>query len=205
MEHFFTDAFASMSDRDKESFYKTVILHDTSDYAAAVRLAYYSKTLKHLGRNVKIGAGVKIINPQYVSLGDNVTISDDVTLIARGEGGITIKDHAHLCERVYLDTENEEAIGYISKGRVLGVSKLARIVDMYSRRLQIQERLTEEIADAIMKETGAEGVGVVINAKHLCMMMRGVEKQNSSMTTSAVLGSFRTDEKVRQEFLSLIK
>ena len=80
-----------------------------------------------------------------------------------------------------------------------------RIVDMYSRRLQIQERLTEEIADAIMKETGAEGVGVVINAKHLCMMMRGVEKQNSSMTTSAVLGSFRTDEKVRGEFLSLIK
>ena len=115
MEHFFTDAFASMSDRDKESFYKTVILHDTSDYAAAVRLAYYSKTLKHLGGNVKIGAGVKIVNPQYVSLGDNVTICDDVTLIARGEGGITIKDHAHLCERVYLDTENEEG-GYIAVG-----------------------------------------------------------------------------------------
>jgi GTP cyclohydrolase I len=76
---------------------------------------------------------------------------------------------------------------------------------MYARRLQIQERLTEEIANAIMCEADAEGVGVVINAKHLCMMMRGVEKQNSSMTTSAVLGSFRNDEKVRQEFLSLIK
>jgi GTP cyclohydrolase I len=88
---------------------------------------------------------------------------------------------------------------------VLGVSKLARIVDMYARRLQIQENLTEEIADAIMRESGAEGVGVVIKARHLCMMMRGVEKQNSEMTTSAVLGSFRSDEKVRQEFLSLIK
>ena len=97
------------------------------------------------------------------------------------------------------------AIGYISQGKVLGVSKLARIVDMYARRLQIQERMTEEIAEAVMAETGAEGVGVVIKAKHLCMMMRGVEKQNSEMTTSAVLGSFRTDEKARQEFLSLIK
>ena len=115
MERFFTDAFTAMSDGDKESFYKTVILHDRSDYAAAVRLAYYSKTLKHLGRNVKIGAGVKIVNPQFVSLGDNVTLSDDVTLIARGEGGITIKDSAYLCERVYLDTEDEDD-GYIVVG-----------------------------------------------------------------------------------------
>ena len=115
MERFFTDAFAAMSDGDKESFYKAVIFHDTSDYAATVRLAYYSKTLKHLGKNVKIGAGVKIVNPQFVSLGDNVTISDDVTLIARGEGGITIKDSAYLCERVYLDTEDEDD-GYIVVG-----------------------------------------------------------------------------------------
>ena len=109
-----------------------------------------------------------------------------------------------MCEHHMLPFYGKCAIGYISKGKVLGVSKLARIVDMFARRLQIQERMTEEIANAVMSEADAEGVGVVIKAKHLCMMMRGVEKQNSEMTTSAVLGSFRSDEKVRQEFLSLI-
>ena len=114
-------------------------------------------------------------------------------------------DFYSLCEHHMLPFYGKCSIGYISKGKVLGASKLARIVDMYARRLQIQENLTEEIADVIMRESGAEGVGVVIKARHLCMMMRGVEKQNSEMTTSAVLGSFRSDEKVRQEFLSLIK
>ena len=109
-----------------------------------------------------------------------------------------------MCEHHLLPFFGSCAIGYISQGKVLGVSKLARIVDMYARRLQIQERLTEQIADAVMKEADAEGVGVVIRAKHLCMMMRGVEKQNSEMVTSAVLGSFRSDEKVRGEFLSLV-
>ena len=108
-----------------------------------------------------------------------------------------------LCEHHLLPFYGKCAIGYISQGQVLGVSKLARLVDMYARRLQIQERLTEEIAHAVMRETGAEGVGVIVRATHLCMMMRGVEKQNSEMTTSAVLGTFRSDEKVRQEFLSL--
>ncbi len=109
-----------------------------------------------------------------------------------------------LCEHHMLPFFGRCAIGYISQGKVLGVSKLARIVDMFARRLQIQERLTEEIANAVMEEAGAEGVGVVIKARHLCMSMRGVEKQNSEMVTSAVLGSFRSDEKVRQEFLSFV-
>ncbi|MBP5285908.1 MAG: GTP cyclohydrolase I FolE [Kiritimatiellae bacterium] len=109
-----------------------------------------------------------------------------------------------MCEHHMLPFYGKCAVGYISSGKVIGVSKIARIVDMFARRLQIQERMTEEIAGAVMAETKAEGVGVVVRAKHLCMMMRGVEKQNSEMTTSAVLGSFRSDEKVRGEFLSLI-
>ena len=87
---------------------------------------------------------------------------------------------------------------------LLGVSKLARIVDVFARRLQIQERLTEQVAAAVGEAAKAEGVGVVFRCRHLCMMMRGVEKQNSEMVTSAMLGSFRSDEKVRQEFLSLV-
>ena len=109
-----------------------------------------------------------------------------------------------MCEHHMLPFFGTCAIGYIARSKVLGVSKLARIVDVYARRLQIQERLTEQIADAVMSETGAEGAGVVIKATHLCMKMRGVGKQNSEMVTSAVVGSFRSDEKVRQEFLSLI-
>jgi len=133
-----------------------------------------------------------VINGAYFKSGTNhMVILKDIELYS-------------LCEHHMLPFYGKCSIGYISKGKVLGVSKLARIVDMFARRLQIQERLTEEIANAVMAEAGAEGVGVVIHAKHLCMMMRGVEKQNSEMTTSAVLGSFRTDEKVRQEFLSLI-
>ncbi len=110
-----------------------------------------------------------------------------------------------MCEHHMLPFYGTCAIGYISRNKVLGVSKLARIVDTFARRLQIQERLTEQVADAVMELSGAEGVGVVFKCRHLCMMMRGVEKQNSLMVTSAMLGSFREDEKVRSEFLSLIK
>ena len=134
-----------------------------------------------------------VVNGAYFTSGTNhMVILKDIELYS-------------MCEHHMLPFYGKCAIGYISKGKVLGVSKLARIVDMFARRLQIQERMTEEIANAIMTEAKAEGVGVVIRAKHLCMMMRGVGKQNSEMTTSAVLGTFRSDEKVRQEFLSLIK
>ncbi len=109
-----------------------------------------------------------------------------------------------LCEHHLLPFFGRCHIGYISRGKVFGLSKLARLVDMYARRLQIQERLTEQIAHAIMEGINAEGVGVVVEARHLCMMMRGVQKQNSMMTTSSLLGTFHDSVATRSEFLNLI-
>jgi GTP cyclohydrolase I len=109
-----------------------------------------------------------------------------------------------LCEHHLLPFIGKCHVAYLPKGKVLGLSKVARIVDMYARRLQIQERLTKQIADAIQTAVEPRGVAVVIEAKHLCMMMRGVEKQNSVMTTSSMLGIFRESISTRSEFLSLI-
>ena len=109
-----------------------------------------------------------------------------------------------MCEHHMLPFYGRCHIGYLPTGKVFGVSKLARMVDMYARRLQLQERLTEQVSEAIMETIGATGVGVMIEARHLCMMMRGVEKQNSVMVTSSVLGSFRESRATREEFLSLI-
>lgn len=109
-----------------------------------------------------------------------------------------------MCEHHMLPFYGRCHVGYIAQEKVLGLSKLARIVDCYARRLQIQERLTAQVAREIMDATEAEGVGVVMECHHLCMMMRGVEKQNSIMTTSSVLGSFHDDAATRAEFLNLI-
>ena len=109
-----------------------------------------------------------------------------------------------MCEHHMLPFFGRCHIGYIPKGKVYGVSKLARLADMFARRLQLQERLTNQIARVIMDSLNPEGVGVVIEARHLCMMMRGVEKQNSSMVTSAMLGSFHDSIATRNEFLTLI-
>jgi GTP cyclohydrolase IA len=109
-----------------------------------------------------------------------------------------------LCEHHMLPFIGRCHIAYLPQGKVLGLSKFARIVDMYAKRLQIQEGLTKQIADAVQQVTGARGVGVIMEGKHMCMMMRGVQKQNSSMITSVMLGSMRTSDATRNEFLRLI-
>ena len=109
-----------------------------------------------------------------------------------------------LCEHHLLPFIGKCHVAYIPTGRVIGLSKIARIVDMYARRLQIQENLTKQIADTLMGAINPAGVGVIIEARHLCMMMRGVEKQNSMMTTSMMLGSFRDHDRTRTEFLKLV-
>ncbi len=136
---------------------------------------------------------VKIINGAvFASEANNMIIARDIEVYS-------------LCEHHMLPFFGRCHIGYIARKKVLGVSKLARIVDALARRLQIQERLTAQIARQIMDSVDAEGVGVVMECQHLCMMMRGVEKQNSLMTTSSVLGSFHADQATRLEFLNLIK
>lgn len=109
-----------------------------------------------------------------------------------------------LCEHHLLPFIGKCHVAYLPKGKIIGLSKVARIVDMYARRLQVQENLTKEIAQTMYEVTNASGVGVIIEAQHLCMMMRGVEKQNSIMSTSVMLGSFRDDPRTRAEFLSLV-
>jgi GTP cyclohydrolase I len=110
-----------------------------------------------------------------------------------------------MCEHHLLPFIGRAHVAYIPQGKVVGLSKVARLVDVFARRLQIQENLTIQIADALMKTLHPAGVGVVVEAKHLCMMMRGVEKQNSSMKTSCLLGSFKDDARTRSEFFSLLR
>lgn len=109
-----------------------------------------------------------------------------------------------LCEHHLLPFIGKAHVAYMPNGKILGLSKIARLVDMHARRLQVQENLTRSIAKTIKDVTDAKGVGVIIEAQHLCMMMRGVEKQNSAMTTSVMLGLMREDPRTRAEFLSLV-
>ena len=127
----------------------------------------------------------------FASAGDEMVIVKDIELYS-------------LCEHHLLPFIGKAHVAYLPKGKVLGLSKIARIVDMYARRLQIQENLTRQIAEAIHAVTGADGVAVVIEAQHMCMMMRGVEKQNSVMRTSAMLGVFKENQATRAEFMALI-
>ena len=147
---------------------------------------------------------------EFLTKGYNQDLDDvvnDALFPSESNEMVIVKDIElySLCEHHLLPFIGKCHVAYLPQGKVLGLSKIARIVDMYARRLQIQENLTSQIAKTILEVTGATGVGVIIEAKHMCMMMRGVEKQNSVMTTSAMLGQFRNDQSTRTEFLSLIR
>ncbi|PID26410.1 MAG: GTP cyclohydrolase I FolE [Candidatus Cloacimonadota bacterium] len=147
---------------------------------------------------------------QYITRGYNQDLDEVINgaiFSTTNDDMVVVKDIElySLCEHHLLPFYGKCHVAYIPKGKVIGLSKVARVIDVFARRLQIQENLTREIAEAILKYTGAEGVAVVIEASHLCMMMRGVEKQNSHMKSSCMLGSFRNDTATRLEFLNLIK
>lgn len=151
-----------------------------------------AKALRYLTRGYTEDIDHVVNGAVFESDNDQMVIVKDIELYS-------------LCEHHLLPFIGKCHVAYIPSGKVLGLSKVARIVDVFARRLQIQENLTTQIADTILTYTNALGVAVVIEAKHLCMMMRGVEKQNSVMTTSCMLGVFRDDESTRAEFLSLIR
>lgn len=150
-----------------------------------------AKAMQFLCRGYEQSLDEIVNNALFDSESDEMVIVKDIELYS-------------LCEHHMLPFIGKAHVAYIPSGKVIGLSKIARIVDMFARRLQIQESLTRQIADAVQSVTNATGVAVVIEARHMCMMMRGVEKQNSSMLTSVMLGTFRESFNTRQEFLQLI-
>jgi GTP cyclohydrolase I len=176
---------------------------------------HYSAILEHLGedphreglRNTPTRAA-KAIRYLCQGYGQNLEEIVNGALFSSETDEIVLVKNIELyslCEHHLLPFIGKAHVGYLPHGRVIGLSKVARIVDMYARRLQIQENLCRQIAQAIQHVTAAAGVAVVIEAQHMCMMMRGVEKQNSSMVTSVMLGEFLTNPATRAEFLNLIR
>ena len=151
-----------------------------------------AKAMQYLTRGYQQTAEEVVNNAIFESANDQMILVKDIELYS-------------LCEHHLLPFIGKCHVAYIPTGKVIGLSKIARIVDMYARRLQIQENLTKQIADTLMTAIQPAGVGVIIEAQHLCMMMRGVEKQNSMMTTSMMLGTFLDHDRTRSEFLRLVK
>ncbi|HIG92386.1 MAG: GTP cyclohydrolase I FolE [Methylococcales bacterium] len=176
---------------------------------------YFSKIIESVGEDLdreglvdtpkRAAKAFKFLNNGYTKNLDEVL--NNAVFEADTDDMVIVKniEMYSLCEHHLLPFIGQCHIGYLPSKKVIGLSKIARIVDMYSRRMQIQERLTKQIASAIGDAIDARGVAVVIEAKHLCMMMRGVEKQNSVMTTSVMTGIFREELNTRMEFLNLIK
>ena len=151
-----------------------------------------AKAMQYLTRGYQQTVAEVVNNAIFESNNDQMILVKDIELYS-------------LCEHHLLPFIGKCHVAYIPTGKVIGLSKIARIVDMYARRLQIQENLTKQIADTLMDSIQPAGVGVIIEAQHLCMMMRGVEKQNSKMTTSMMLGTFLDHDRTRSEFLRLVK
>jgi GTP cyclohydrolase I len=174
----------------------------------------FSQIIQEVGEDVtreglvdtpkRAAAAFKFLNSGYNKSLDNVL--NNAVFEADTEDMVIVKDIElySLCEHHLLPFIGKCHVAYLPNNKVIGLSKVARIVEMYARRLQIQERLTKQIATALQTAIDPKGVAVVIEAKHLCMMMRGVEKQNSVMTTSSMLGQFRREISTRSEFLNLI-
>ena len=185
------------------------------DIMPLIMEACYKKLIKSIGENVN-RPGLKetprraALAFEYLTGGykqDVRKVINNAIFSSDNDEMIIVKDIEmySLCEHHLLPFFGKCHVGYLPDGKIIGLSKVARVVDIFSRRLQVQENLTRQIAETLMDQIGAKGIGVVIEARHLCMMMRGVEKQNSIMTTSCMLGLFRKESSTRAEFLSLIR
>ena len=182
-------------DDNLESLYRSIISDIGEDPGREGLLdtpARAAKALQYLTRGYHQSIDDVVNNAIFESDNDQMILVKDIELYS-------------LCEHHMLPFIGKCHVAYIPTGKVIGLSKIARIVDMYARRLQIQENLTKEIADTLMEAIQPAGVGVIIEAQHLCMMMRGVEKQNSRMTTSMMLGTFLDHDRTRSEFLRLVR